>query len=577
MTWLPGFLLTAVLGPLAAPCGQPSEITSRLEQWLDRYARRLPEMELFQDSHKEALFEAAAMEPRENSGLQRFVEAYLAHMAVRPEQAIESHPADLIAAIRSPEVIRESARAELFTRYADMLELFELASQDGASESIRLLLEIASFDCGRSMSPKEWRHEQPFRPHLVRREARLALLRVPGTRGMETLLAALSSISPEQAKPVRPETQEVAASLLEVIVRREKLAGYRQFQLLETCFSLLEHGRNERLRFNCGLVLAALLESAPGRTLGKGKLARLLQIATEEQPVAVQVAALRVLAHIPEEAVIRRLAERLGSEARLPDRLVDELLDTLSRIAPDIVLDRGNRGAWLEWYLREKDTDQFRRWIELRAGGKTIEEERPIAERYDPLPRFYGVPALGKRIVFVIDVSGSMLEPLEPFGAVSKISMARRELVATIRALPQETRINLVKFNPVVRVWSEEFVQATQGNKLRAEKFFHGQEGSGGTNLFGGLQQALGVAGTGRRLEGESRSLPDQIILLSDGRPTVGLLTNAEDIVEEVSDMARDLGLRIDTVAFGLDADQDFLRNLAGRNGGMLSVILSDD
>ena len=570
-------LRAATLALLAGPLGSASETTTRLEDWLDRYAKRLPEMELFQDSHKLPFFAAAALESNENPELKRFVNAYLAHMAAGPEQAPASHPADLIAAIRTSTSIQDSLHAVLFTRYADMLELFELASQEGSSASIRLLLEIASFDAGRDYSQKEWRHAQPFRPHLVRREARLALLRMPGTRGMETLLATLSSASPDTSALLRPETQEVAASLIEVIVRREQLTGYRQFQLLETCFSILEHDKNERLRFNCGLVLAALLESDPERTLGKGKLSRLLAMATQEQPIAVSVAALRVLARIPSEEVIQRLAEHLASQTRLQGRLADELSDTLSRITPDTQVDPEDRGAWLKWYLREKDTAQFRRWIELRASGKTIDQERPIEERYDPVPRFYGVPALGKRIVFVIDVSGSMLDPLEPSGAVSKISMARRELVATIRALPRDTRINLVKFNPVVRVWSEEFVKATQGNKLRAEKFFHGQEASGGTNLFGGLQKALGVAGTGKRLSGESRSLPDQIILLSDGRPTVGLLTNAEDIVEEVTRVARDPGLRIDTVAFGTDADQSFLRSLAERNRGMLSVILADD
>ena len=563
--------LAGLILVLSAQAQSPSaESVEQLEGWYRRYDRQASDIQ-------ELLVGTSFASSGPAPDLARFQEAYLAHQSLPPERAHESFPADLIAAIRQSSSIKASRHADRFANYANLLELLELTAQAGSPTAVRLLLRTASHDYERVYTQREWHEVQPFRPHLVRREARLALLRIPGTRALESLLATLSTSTADTARAVPVESQAVAATLLTRIVRREELVEYRQFQLLETAFLVLAHGVNEPLRSACGEILEALLQSHPDRTISEGKLHRLLDLATGPEPVGVAVAALRVLRQVPGETVLRRLAERLADSQRLPERVQDELLDTLDQIAPVSLEDRDNRRAWLDWYSKERDTERFQQWVALQAKQRKIDWERKLEKRYEALPRFYGVPTVGRRIVFVIDVSGSMSEPLETFGAVSKISMARRELVATLRALPERTRFNLVKFNPIVRVWSEEFQKATSANKETAANFIHGLEASGGTNLFGGVTKALGVAKLGERMIASSRSVPDQIIILTDGRPTLGLTINTLDILEEVGRLNAGQTFRIDTIAFGLDADQDFLRQLAEQNGGKLIAVLSDD
>lgn len=563
-----------VCGGLAASAARGADAEQALRAWFDEYRDQHPDHRLIQDQNLLQLELVAGADLESLADLERFRAAFAAYHAHTSATVHDSSPADLIATIRHSEVIGASSEAARFRAYAELLERFELAAQDGSEAAVLLLLEIAAHDLDRESSEASLRKQVPFRPHLVRREARSAILRVAHDRALLPLLATLSTIVGGPSARVTAAGQEIAASLIAVIAAREPLGGFRRHQTFQIAFVQLEHGKHEGTRLGAAAILRSLLQRNPEHGMDEGRQGRLLSLALKGRSEPVRVAALRLLQLVPSERVIERLAETLAERSVRSDRILDEMLDTLDAITPVSLDGRADPDAWLAWFREEKGTPRLAEWLDRQRRPFLLDEK--LKKRYAASPRFYGVPVLGQRVVFVIDVSGSMQEPATENGRVAKIAMARSELLATIRALPESTLVNVVKFNTGVRIWAPKLVRATGANKEKAGKFVRGNEASGWTNLFAALTRAFAVEGIGEPVP-QGRSLPNQIILLSDGRPTVGLLTNAVDIVEEIGQLNRHQAIRIDTIAFGGDADQEFLKSLAERNGGNMIVFEAED
>lgn len=557
--------LVVTLLSFAAPAAPPSPVAS-LADWFRQYRSRAPELALWSDESLQEARLGCGRDVERLADFERFEDALREHLGGDEATAHRSTPATLIAAIRVNRAFDGFRGRGRFEEYADLLERLDLVASDGSEAAISLLLEVASVDAGRSYNPREWRLREPFRPHLVRREARLALLRVPFSRSLETLLAALRD--DESA----PERRAVVAELVATLVRRDSVSAFHRFRLRETGYSLLSHDGPTGVRVAAAGVVTAALEADREATLPDPKLERLLELVQPDAPDDLSLMILRIFRASPREVVLRGLAERLVRVRTWTARVEDGIRVTLDHLTPVRFTVVTRPEEILDWIERERGTVRFQDYLLERQRQWRDGARKDLEKKYADAPRFYGIPIVGRRVVFVIDGSGSMQEVLDPATMKTKIAGAREELSRAIAGLDAEVRFDIISFNDGVRQLDDSFVPATPANKRRAERFIQGTGSMGWTNLFDALTRAIGMTLVGGKIGGRPRPIPDQVVLLSDGRPTRGLMTNTFDIVEEVTRLNRSRELRLDAVAFGEEADTDFLGALAARNGGELAV-----
>ena len=92
-------------------------------------------------------------------------------------------------------------------------------------------------------------------------------------------------------------------------------------------------------------------------------------------------------------------------------------------------------------------------------------------------------------------------------------------------------------------------------------------EGAAGTNIYSALEKAMDISGV---KAGSAWNKPafDTIFFLTDGRATVGLTTDTEQILSFVRERNATAGIVIHTIGLSGAQDADLLRRLAEENGG---------
>ncbi|MFQ5507521.1 MAG: VWA domain-containing protein, partial [Planctomycetota bacterium] len=189
---------------------------------------------------------------------------------------------------------------------------------------------------------------------------------------------------------------------------------------------------------------------------------------------------------------------------------------------------------------------------------------------------FFGIPVTGNRVVFILDVSGSMLCPLGqvfeqskmPYTGVtnSRMNKAKEELIAAVNGMTADDRFNVVLFESSVKVWQKKLVPATPKNKKALEGYVKKIKAWGGTALYDGLDKALNIQE--QRKKGARYGEPvDEIFLLSDGQPNQGQVVDPAEILDFVTNWNKGAMVRIHTVFLGTGRDppspgipQDFMK-----------------
>ena len=123
-----------------------------------------------------------------------------------------------------------------------------------------------------------------------------------------------------------------------------------------------------------------------------------------------------------------------------------------------------------------------------------------------------------KDVCFLIDTSGSMQQE-------DRIASARDALKFCLKSLRREDRFALVPFSTSVDVYGEGLTEATEENVEAAVAYVSKLEALGGTRLCDAVVEGLKMAPEGKR--------PYIVVLLSDGKPTLGTV-ETEDILVEV-------------------------------------------
>lgn len=178
---------------------------------------------------------------------------------------------------------------------------------------------------------------------------------------------------------------------------------------------------------------------------------------------------------------------------------------------------------------------------------------------------------MAKQIVFVIDVSGSMR------------GIPIKQVASAMDTILDQIRVNdyfdIILFSNKVALWSDSFIQATASN-IRTAKGYLKQflQANGATNINLALLEAVKLFGTAAPdVPGTEEIFGRSLVFLTDGEPTVGV-KNMREIRENVRkanyfEGGKCCKVSIFTVAFGSDADIDFLRRVADENAGYMTII----
>jgi HEAT repeat protein len=246
----------------------------------------------------------------------------------------------------------------------------------------------------------------------------------------------------------------------------------------------------------------------------------------------VRVAAIRGLSRLRRKESIELLVERADKEE---GRMLAEIVDALHGLtgkpfgyAP---------GQWKEWWGGAKESfelpDKAAALLSSQAGMTT----------------YHGVPVLSNRIVFVMDISGSMSEIT---GSESRIDQAKKELLRVLSQLGSAAQVNMIFFDDRIEPWRKGLVPI-KANLKEAQVVVQKLAPRGRTNIFDALEFAF------------THKEADTIYLLSDGDPTDGRVIEPDDILREVRKLNRLRQIVIHTISFG---SSRFMRSLAVENGG---------
>ena len=240
----------------------------------------------------------------------------------------------------------------------------------------------------------------------------------------------------------------------------------------------------------------------------------------------------------------------------------------------------GNVELWRRWW---KDHEESFVVPEVAE----VEEQASEEARERAGTTFFGIETESDRVLFVLDLSGSMefsivprdnpdddpnRDPDKPRGdELSRLTAAKRELVKALGGIDEGADFNLVLYASDVWTWQDGLVEMDVETRAAAVRFVEDLSGLGGTNIHGALELALDVAGAEA---GDSWASPaiDTIFLLSDGRPSVGLTTDPDEILAYVRERNRSAGIVIHTIGISGAQDAYLLRNLAEQNRGVYAA-----
>ncbi|KAG7454627.1 hypothetical protein MATL_G00261800 [Megalops atlanticus] len=177
------------------------------------------------------------------------------------------------------------------------------------------------------------------------------------------------------------------------------------------------------------------------------------------------------------------------------------------------------------------------------------------------------LPVVPKNVVFVIDTSASMMG--------TKIRQTKEALFAILRDLNPNDRFNLVSFSSRVKVCQPGQLMTVTPNNIRdAKKFIYMMTPSGGADINGAIQTSSALLSTQVSSPGARPNSVSVILLLTDGRPTVGelesprILSNTRAAVQE--------RLCVFTVGIGKDVDYRLLERMAAENCGRTRRIMQE-
>lgn len=175
--------------------------------------------------------------------------------------------------------------------------------------------------------------------------------------------------------------------------------------------------------------------------------------------------------------------------------------------------------------------------------------------RFSKRHQYYGMELYAKRLMFIIDHSGSM----EEYSAgMTRLQRAKMELIRVITDLDPDTEFAIMFYETVVRTWREDLVIASDENKMEAIRFIKRLKFGDRTNTYTALRDSI-----------EYSEDLEAVYLLTDGRPTEGPITAPPAIVQDILHRNRFRHLNFNTIGVSVSGPTEtFLKTLAAESGG---------
>ena len=289
----------------------------------------------------------------------------------------------------------------------------------------------------------------------------------------------------------------------------------------------------------------------------------LLEMLEDEDEVVRERSAL-ALSHLKDLRAIPAMIDLLEREKGMVKKRIAGALEVLTR------QEHGDSvGAWRAWYEAEGKS--------LAAGD--LGGGRPSrAKAFDKDNYYFGLPQDGKGILYIIDASDSMKEPVElklqttaaaGSNKTTRLEACKNELIRALGQLTADTKFNVVWYNDLPHIWRDSMSLAKKDAVREAQAWVKKLNHSSTTNIHDALQLAFTQVGRGVHDKYYGVEL-DTIFLLTDGSPTKldGTFDSTEKILTAVQAWNPLQRITIHTIGIGNSLNVPFLQQLASQNGG---------
>jgi len=250
---------------------------------------------------------------------------------------------------------------------------------------------------------------------------------------------------------------------------------------------------------------------------------------------------------------VATMVERMGIEkGRMKKHLADALWQLTAQPYEE------DEAKWAAWWREAKSEFKVASSKELDKAD-TARERRRLTQRTVSKAKFFGIKVESHRVIFILDVSGSMMESMygrEVNGrGAARIDIAKQELQQAVKNLDAGALFNIYAFSNGVARWSPEGIGANNATtRQEALTWIERLGASGGTNLYDSVREAF-----------EDKDV-DTIFILSDGEPTVGDEIDPFRIREDVAKWNKYRKIKINAIAIG--GNLEVLEWLAKDGGG---------
>ena len=283
-----------------------------------------------------------------------------------------------------------------------------------------------------------------------------------------------------------------------------------------------------------------------------------------------RVAAIRALAEIDLSAAQVEVMRRMNSES---GEVALEFLQVLRRDLSDdhipVLIDLLKQGrsrvtaeaaAMLQHITGYRIGNDYRSWHVAYLQHKAFETPMRAPETSDlelKTVAYMGIPIFSDNICFVLDSSSSMTERMYEVRRMTRAMKVIEEFDKMLPILPSSAKFNVVFFESIIRDMYEELTAVTSDSKAYASVFVANNSFTGGTNLYGGIARAFDLQGI------------EEVIVLSDGDPSVGDYTEPWQIMVELDRLNRWRNIRISSISFSAPrAAESLMYMISAYNAG---------
>ena len=302
---------------------------------------------------------------------------------------------------------------------------------------------------------------------------------------------------------------------------------------------------------------------------------------------------------------------RLKDKARLKAVAVPALVDFLENVSGRLAADAADKLARITGKRLGRDVLKWRKFL---AGEPVTPEGRGDVGGSDggsasssggaygnaaQRPHFYGMEVVSNRVVLIVDISLSMNEPIEidkdrlrretsrrkaitgqkndvskpvdedhsydiPWWRIkTRLDLAREQTILLISQMREEQEFDLIFFSTTVESWMGKLVPANSSNKQKAIVALREMKPDDKTNTWGALAMAFDLMGNEKK---SYKKGPDELYLVTDGAPSVGDITEQDQILDAVVQLHKTKPIRVNCIGIGVNLK--FMKKMARATGG---------